>query len=158
MFQAKTKSREQDGLVTINHRDEAACRALNDWNSLIVDAQGSVLWVFDRPATFSCVSDSDGDWLALSKRDLTRLSRSGEVLWRREVQAGLGMGPPQALVDTRGIIYVPSVQGMEVFDPQGVPIFSTNWAPGETSTLCPLAPGQMALVHNNCLYLVGRAK
>lgn len=158
IFQAKTKSREQDGLVTINDHDEAACGALNDWNSPIVDAQGSLLWIYDRPATFSCTACSDGDWLALSRRDLTRLSRSGEVLWRREVQAGLGRGPTQALVDPRGIIYVPSCQGLQVFDPKGIPIFSTNWPPGETSTLCPVAPGQIALIHNSCLYLVGKAK
>ena len=158
MFQAKTKSREQDGLVTINDRNEAACHALNDWNTVVVDSRGSVLWTFDRPATFSCIPGADSGWLALSSRDLTSLSPSGEVLWTREVQAGLGQRPRQALIDSRGFIYAPSDRGLEVFDQQGSAVYHTDWPSGETSALCPVAPGQMALIHENRLCLVGKAR
>jgi hypothetical protein len=88
IFQAQTQSRQQDGLVTINDRDEAACQALNDGNSLIVDAFGTVLWTFDRAATFSLNPEPGGGWLALSRRDLTKLSCSGEICGQEKFRLG----------------------------------------------------------------------
>jgi hypothetical protein len=66
------------------------------------------------------------------------------------------VSPRQALVDTRGLIYAPSDRGVDVFDQEGTPVFHTDWPSGETSTLCPVRQGQMALIHENRLYLVGK--
>lgn len=155
VFRVKTKSREQDGLVTINDCNEAACRSLNDRCSLVVDAKGKVLWTLDRPAIFSCIPDPERGWLALADGALTRLNPSGRALWTRQVPEARGNRPYQAIVDNRGLIYVPFARGMVAFDPHGRQLFATDYPEGEVSALCPLAPGQMALIHNGCLYLLG---
>lgn len=121
----------------------------------LVDGEGNLLWTFDQPATFSCYPTPQSGWLALAGNSLTRLSGAGSVLWTRELQAARGMRPHQAVVDKRGFIYVPAAEGMLAFDPRGQRLFGTDFEAGETSPLCPLASGQMALIHNRCLYLVG---
>lgn len=149
IFRAQAESREQDGLVTLNERDEAACQCL------AVDAQGRVLWTLGQSAIYSCYPFELG-WVALSKCLLSLLSKSGQVLWCRKVSPDQRMGPRQAVVDDRGIIYVPTATGLDVYDGLGKLLFCSDFEPGDTSTLCPLAPGQMALIHNCSLYLIGQ--
>lgn len=156
IFQIQTESLQQDGLVTLNELDEAACHSLNDRHSLVVDGQGKVLWTIPVAATFSCYPFPGNGWIALSRTRLTRLSNSGRVIWSRELRTSIASRPLQAVVDDRGIIYVPSARGLDVYDGFGKLLFFTDFEPGNTSTLCPLAPGQMALIHNCSLYLIGQ--
>ncbi len=153
IFQVQTESLQQDGLVTLNELDEAACMSINDRHSLGVDGQGNVLWTFPMAATFTCYPNG---WIALSKKHLTRLSNSGRVVWSRELLLNKVISPRQAVVDDRGLIYVPSPRGLDVYDGFGKLLFSSDFEPGDTSTLCPFAPGQMALIHNCSLYLIGQ--
>lgn len=144
--------RELDTLVVINGHDEVTCSSLNDRCSVVVDGDGSELWRLPFRAHFSCCPD-DG-WVALSSGRLTRLDRAGHTLWTRSDSVEPDWGLQQAVVDSRGWVYAPCRTGLTAFDEEGRPVFRTSLPEGSPSGLCPVAPGQMALVHEGHLILV----
>lgn len=132
-----------DLLPTLNHRHIAAVGSLNDDTSAFYKPDGSQIGEYQHAAKFAV--HPSGDWIALSKQRLARLTLQGDEIWSCALQAGESLSfVEQPLVDKDGYIYVRQKEGFLCIDEHGHKAFEVQLSSLPQGPMSILAPGVVA--------------
>lgn len=141
---------------TVSRAQHTAVASVNDGCSAFFDPEGRRTGTFPHVALFA-EHPADGGWIGLGDGVLGRLSLDGTVRWVRPIDPKRpedAPGPrPFPLVDARGVIHVPTSNGIAAFDADGELVGELALG-GCPSGLFPVGPGRMAAVVDDRLVLL----
>lgn len=143
---------EVDLLPVVATSQRSAVGALGDGCTRFFSPEGAPLGRYEQAAI--CSEHAEG-WVALSDGLLALLTPDGAVRWQRELPYKRGWGGLQGIVDGRGHIYAPCAGGLRCFTGEGALLFATELPGGQPLALCPLGPGQLALLFADRVVAVG---
>ena len=147
-----TQVGDADKLPTLNHEHIAAIGSNDDGYSAFFRADGEQIGEYQYPATFA--EYLDGGWIAFSRQRLARLTTDGREIWGCEISPGATLSfVEQPIVDRDGFIYVRQQEGYLCCDAHGRKAFEVKLPGIPQGLMSIIAPGTMAYVMQDELFI-----
>lgn len=151
-IQWTTHLEDADLLPTLNAEHIAAVGSLNDKHSAFFRSDGEQIGEYHHAAKFATYPD--GGWIALSEQRLARLTLEGRELWGCEMCRGDTLTfVEQPLVDRDGFIFVRQKEGFLCCDAYGHHVFEVKLPIPSQGLMSIVAPGVVAYVMENELFI-----
>ncbi|MEO8612859.1 MAG: hypothetical protein ABI690_33505 [Chloroflexota bacterium] len=141
-----------DLVPTINHAQYAAVGSLDDEFSVIFSPDGQSVGRYNAPATFAvCAND---EWIALSEKQVARLTHTGEVLWTFPISLDhYAWRRSQPIVDSQERIYFPDNRQLVALEGDGREIWKLKLSDDPLS-IFPVSAGVFGVMVDETLWFI----
>jgi outer membrane protein assembly factor BamB len=144
----RTDLAQADLLPVVNQDQVAAVGSFNDQVSMFFAADGTPLGRYAKAAVFAA---HGADWIALTRSSVVRVTTQGEELWSHEINTSPLLAGLQPVVDVDGYIFVRHDAGVLCCAGDGGRVFELALPTGPPSPVSIVAPGTLAIVHEDHL-------